>query len=105
MDLFSNRFTKVHLLAEITIKLPAEKNRFDHVRILKKSVPFFFAVLNRLVHKKAAYLEAGGNAMNPELYGDVSVPTGQWGDAESAFRLGPNFDDQSFRLTTKRTPM
>ena len=67
-------------------------------------------MLNRLVHKKAAFLDstaqaAPANALNPELFADVSLPTGAWGDAESAFRMGPNFDDQSFRLTTKRTPM
>ena len=52
-------------------------------------------MLNRLVHKKAAYLDAtspAGNALNPELFGDVSQGS-NWGDADQAFRL-PNLDDQ-----------
>ena len=69
-----------------------------------------YTVLNRLVHKKAAFLDstaqaAPANTFNPELFGDASLPTGAWGDADSAFRMGPNFEDPSFRLTTKRTPM
>ena len=49
------------------------------------------------MHKKAAFLDATNpavNALNPELFGDVSAPgPSAWGGADQAFRL-PNLDDQ-----------
>ena len=59
---------------------------------------FDISVLNRLVHKKAAFLDATNpavNALNPEFFGDVSAPgpSSAWGDADQAFR-SPNLNDQ-----------
>ena len=75
--------------------------RCEIVCILKLTQNTFFdiSVLNRLVHKKAAFLDATNpavNALNPELFGDVSAPSGPaspWGGADQAFRM-PNLDDQ-----------